>query len=329
MSRSGKRQEVLQRLRSRMGQWVSGDELSAGLDISRAATSKHVAAIKQMGYVVESAPGKGYLLTKAPDLLLPDEILCGLKTLRMGCAGVVHHSLTDSTNVRARELAGEGAPEGTLVVAEEQSAGKGRKGRFWLAGKGEGLLFSLVLRPHIDPARAALITLMTAVSVAEAVISETGVPARIKWPNDILVHGRKLSGILTEMSMELDAVDYVITGVGLNVNTPPSHFDHTLADIATSLFAETGSPFCRVSLLQAILTRFESCYDILVNEGPESILDRWKSLSDIIGRRVKVDLVRGEVEGVVSDIDADGVLCVTDAAGTSHRILSGDVIYLD
>lgn len=327
MGRGGKKLDVLQRLKGRMGEWVSGDELSQGLGITRAAVSKHIASIKQQGYLVESAPGKGYLLTETPDLLSEEEIQDGLATQRMGQAGVIHFAETDSTNVRAREAAMDGAPEGTLLVAESQTAGKGRKGRSWLAGPGEGLLFSLILRPRIEPSRAALITLMTAVSVAEAIIEETGIEARIKWPNDILVHGKKLSGILTEMSMELDAVDHVITGVGLNVNTPPDAFDESIVSIATSIFAETGKPHSRVKLLKAILTKFESCYDTLVDEGAGTILCRWKELSDIIGRRVRVDLVRGEVSGVVDDIAPDGVLLLKDDAGEFHRILSGDVIY--
>ncbi|VVS92906.1 biotin--[acetyl-CoA-carboxylase] ligase [Desulfoluna spongiiphila] len=329
MTLSGKRQDLLSAMRSRTGHWISGEELSGELGISRAAISKHIAAIKALGYAISSAPGKGYLLTEAPDLLLAQEILLGLDTSVMGKNGIVHHHLTDSTNTRARDLARDGAPEGTLVVAEAQSAGRGRKGRSWLARPGEGLLFSLVLRPDMEPSRAALITLMTAVSVAEALINETGIDARIKWPNDILVGGKKLAGILTEMSMELDAVDYVITGLGLNVNTPAEAFSPEITDIATSVMAESASAFSRVALLQAILSRFETHYQTLTTRGPESILSRWKELSDIVGRRVRVSMMREEIEGQVTDIDADGVLLVQTEAGDALRILSGDVTYLD
>jgi BirA family biotin operon repressor/biotin-[acetyl-CoA-carboxylase] ligase len=329
MTLSGKRQDLLYALRARTGQWVSGEELSGKLGISRAAISKHIAAIKEVGYTIASAPGKGYLLTNAPDLLLPEEILFGLATSTIGKAGIVHHHLTDSTNIRAREMAREGAPSGTLVVAEAQSAGKGRKGRSWLASAGEGLLFSLILRPDMEPSRAALITLMTAVSVAEALIQETGIDARIKWPNDILVGRKKLAGILTEMSMELDAVDYVIVGLGLNINTPSDAFQDEIQEIATSVMAEASTPFSRVALLRAILSRFETHYDTLVNQGPETILTRWKALSDIVGRRVRVSMMREDVEGHVTDIDPDGVLLIKNQAGESLRILSGDVTYLD
>jgi len=329
MTLSGKRQDLLSALRSRTGQWVSGEELSGGLGISRAAISKHIAAIKALGYAITSAPGKGYLLTEAPDLLLPEEIVFGLDTNTIGKVGIVHHHLTDSTNTQARELAREGAPEGTLVVAEAQSAGRGRKGRSWLASSGEGLLFALSLRPDMEPSRAALITLMTAVSVAEALIQETGINARIKWPNDILVGRKKLAGILTEMSMELDAVDYVIVGLGLNINTPADAFHDDIQEIATSVLAEAASPFSRISLLRAILSRFEAHYTTLSTQGPESILTRWKSLSDIVGRRVCVSMMREDVEGRVLDIDPDGVLLVENEAGESLRILSGDVTYLD
>lgn len=328
MTLSATRQDLLSALRSRTGQWVSGEELSGGLGISRAAVSKHIAAIKALGYAIASAPGKGYRLTEAPDLLLAEEILFGLETATMGKAGIVHHRLTDSTNTQARMLARDGAPEGTLVVAEAQSAGRGRKGRSWLARPGEGLLFSLILRPTMEPSRAALITLMTAVSVAEALIRETGIDARIKWPNDILVRGKKLAGILTEMSMELDAVDYVITGLGLNVNTPAEAFAGEIREIATSVMAEAAAPFSRVALLRAILARFETHYETLANQGPEPILRRWKELSDIVGRRVRVSMMREEIIGRVTDIDTDGVLLVKSDAGESLRILSGDVTYL-
>ncbi|WP_300674257.1 biotin--[acetyl-CoA-carboxylase] ligase [Desulfoluna sp.] len=329
MTLSGTRQDLLSALRSRTGQWISGEELSGRLGISRAAISKHIAAIKALGYVISGAPGKGYLLTQAPDLLLPEEIRFGLSTAQVGKTSIVHHALTDSTNIRARELAREGAPSGTLVVAEAQSAGKGRKGRSWLARPGEGLLFSLILRPDMEPSRAALITLMTAVSVAEALIQETGIDARIKWPNDILVGGKKLAGILTEMSMELDAVDYVIVGLGLNINTPAEAFHPDIQEIATSVMAESSAAFSRVALLRAILSRFEAHYKTLTEQGPESMLSRWKTLSDIIGRRVRVSMMREEIEGQVIDIDTDGVLRVKNAAGESLRILSGDVTYLD
>ena len=329
MTLSGKRQALLFALRSQTDQWVSGEELSGGLGISRAAISKHIAAIKEMGYTIASTPGKGYLLTNAPDLLLPEEILFGLQSERMGKTGITHHLLTDSTNIQAREQAGQGAPEGTLVVAESQSAGRGRKGRSWIAGTGEGLLFSLILRPKMEPSRAALITLMTAVAVAEALIDQTGINARIKWPNDILVGRKKLAGILTEMSMELDAVDHVIVGVGLNINTPAAAFHPEIKEIATSVMAETAHEFSRVSLLQAILTRFETLYTTLSTKGPESILTRWKGLSDIMGRRVRVALMREDIEGWVEDIDPDGVLLIKNDAGESLRILSGDITYLD
>ncbi len=329
MTLSGKRQALLVALRSRTGQWVSGEELSGGLGISRAAISKHIATIKAAGYAIASAPGKGYRLTSGPDRLLPEEILFGLKTAFMGKAGIVHHPLIDSTNTQARALARTGAPEGTLVVAETQSAGRGRKGRSWMASTGEGLLVSLILRPAMEPSRAALITLMTAVSVAEALIEETGIDARIKWPNDILVGRKKMAGILTEMSMELDAVDYVIVGLGLNVNTPLASFHSDIRDIATSVMAESSAPFSRVALLQAILLKFETHYETLTQKGPESILVRWKALSDIVGRRVRVSMMREEIEGRVIDIDADGVLLIDNAPGEPLRILSGDITYLD
>lgn len=323
------REKLLNALKSQAGNYVSGGDLSRDLGISRSAVSKHVAALKNTGYHIESSPGKGHVLCDPPDLLLPGEIRHGLETRVFGRSLIDYHDLIPSTNDRAKTLAAEGADEGTLVVAEEQNAGRGRKGRSWLASKGEGILMSVILRPTMSPSEASRITLMTAVALAETLLEVTGLPVLIKWPNDILIRGKKLAGILTEMSMEMDLVDYVVVGLGLNVNTPANRFPRDIARIASSLHAETGKTWSRAGLVRRFLFWFEHYYDKITGQGFSAVMRRWKELSDIIGRRVTVAMVDEKKNGRVRDVDDDGVLILEDEAGQIHRIMSGDVLLRD
>ncbi len=323
------REELLNALKKKPGQWVSGEVLSGRLGISRAAVSKHVAILKQAGYAILSSSGKGYAFQETSDLILPEEIRHGLETTLFGKHHIEYHPMIPSTNDRAKEMAADGAKEGSLVLAEQQSAGRGRKRRVWFSAPGDGICLSLVLRPRMAPPEASRITLMTAVALAETLISLTSLPVRIKWPNDILIHGRKLAGILTEMSMEMDQVDYVVVGLGLNVNTPVERFPKDIRDIASSLRIETGKPWKRADIIRIFLRWFEHYYAIVSGTGFVGVMRRWKELSDIIGRTVDVDMIRSHVRGQVQDVDDDGILILKDENGEIHRIISGDVLLRD
>lgn len=324
------REKLLAELKKQAGIPVSGEALSRVLGISRSAVSKHVAALKSTGYDIKSTPGRGHVLCDPPDLLLPGEIRHGLTTRVFGRHRIDHHDITASTNDLAKDLAAQGADEGTLVVAEEQSAGRGRKGRSWLAPKGQGILMSLILRPHMSPSEASRITLMTAVALAETLIETTNLPVLIKWPNDILIHGKKLAGILTEMSMEMDQVDYVVVGLGLNVNTPARDFPSEIKDIASSLAAETGKTWSRSDVMRRFLVWFEDYYARVTGQGFTDVMRRWKELSDIIGRSVTVAMVgEQKINGRVRDVDDDGILILEDDEGEVHRVMSGDVLLND
>jgi len=226
--------QLLLYLKERKGDWVSGEALSNKIAVSRSAVWKHICKLREEGYVIESSPKKGYLLRKAPDLLFPNEIREGLDTKVFGKRDIVYFTETDSTNTRAKDLAARGAPEGTLVISERQTKGRGRKGRSWFSPSQGGIYTSLILRPSISPSEAPKITLLSAVVVAETLRSLTGLSAIIKWPNDILINGKKIAGILTEMSTEMDAIDYIVVGLGLNVNTPD--FPDDIREKATSIF---------------------------------------------------------------------------------------------
>jgi BirA family biotin operon repressor/biotin-[acetyl-CoA-carboxylase] ligase len=258
-------------------------------------------------------------------LLTPDEIRYGLNTSIFGKRDIIHYRETDSTNNRARDFAERDYPEGTLIVAEEQKAGRGRMGRRWHSPAGMGICMSIILRPLLPPVEAPLITLMTAVAVAETLSSLLQLSVRIKWPNDILVNDKKIAGILTEMNATRDSIHYIVLGLGMNVNTPIEVLPEDISALATSVFIESGKRFERVAIVRTFLKFFEHYYQLLHSEGSEPILHRWKEFSGIVGQRIKVDAVNDTFVGKVVDIDRSGVLLLEDDTGKIQRIISGDV----
>lgn len=305
-------------------QWVSGESLSNRLGISRTAVWKQINNLRGDGYKIQSATRRGYRLDQVADFLFAEEIAACLTTRILGRPSVTVFTETDSTNRQAKLLAGQGAPEGTVVTAESQTSGRGRRGRTWLSPAGQGLCLSIILRPPLTPAQAPQITLMTAVAVART-LENSGVPANIKWPNDILVEDRKIAGILTEISTEMDQVDWVIVGLGLNVNTTDRQMPAAIRGQATSMQIQTGRSLSRTELLCSLLQNFEDCYEQLKTEGFGPIMEQWRRMSDIIGRQVHVDVMGTRHCGTVAAVDDDGVLILEDADGRTRRIFSGDV----
>lgn len=324
----GNRETLLHLLKSDPHHWISGEVLRQHLGISRNAVSKHIRALRATGYEIQSAPRKGYLLQGIQDRIIPEEIRDGLDTTVFGQQEIRCFKETDSTSLQARVLADDGALEGALILAESQTQGRGRKGRTWFTPKGEGVSMSMILRPPISPMDASRLTLLTAVALAEALIDSTGLDIRIKWPNDILCKGKKLAGILTELSTEMDAVNHVIIGLGLNVNTPEEGFPKDLKDKASSILAESGITHSRCNLTKRFLERFERHYNALINDGFPDLLNRWRLLSDTIGQRVCVEMIGKRLTGTVRDIDPNGFLVLKDENGVRHHILSGDLIPL-
>jgi BirA family biotin operon repressor/biotin-[acetyl-CoA-carboxylase] ligase len=321
------KEALLKHLKESAGVWVSGERLATALSISRTAIWKHIKTLQEEGYGITSSTGRGYLLQEMPDRLLPAEIMDGLQTRVFGRRGINYYSETDSTNIRARALAHKGAPEGTIVVAETQTQGRGRRGRTWFSPPGSGIYMSIVLRPRVQPHEAPLLTLVAAVSMTETLFEMVDLPFKIKWPNDILIEGKKISGILTEMSLEMERVDYVIVGVGLNVNTEPDAMEDEIREIASSLRILTGKVFSRIQILQVFLKRLEHYYDLFQDRQFETIRNRWKELSGVIGRQVKIINPDGVCEGEAVDIDSDGFLVLRSPTGDFQRIVAGDVLY--
>lgn len=319
---------LLNQLKLAQGKWISGEALSRQLQVSRTAVWKHICALKTKGYRIDSATRKGYLLREIPDLLRPQELREGLKTVCIGQVEIRYFDRTDSTNLRAKAMAADGAPEGTLVIAEEQTQGRGRRGRNWFSPPGAGIYLSLILRPGILPQEAPRFALLTATAVAEAVREITMLETRIKWPNDILVGGRKLGGILTEISMEMDKVEYMIVGLGLNVNLAREAFPPDLQELGTSIQVEMGRFLPRLPLVRRILEKFEETYQEYQRQGFASIRSRWQAFTDMIGRTVAVDTMGRRFTGEVMDFDEDGYLVVREHNGGPVRLFSGDVSFI-
>ena len=318
------RKAVLNLLRSNEEGYLSGEEISRRLAVSRTAIWKHIQALKEEGYQIESHARQGYRLCSAPDLLLEAEICSSLQTETFGKRGIVHLETVDSTNNIAKQIAAKGCPEGTIVVAEEQQLGRGRLARGWFSPYGKGVWFSLILRPPFAPQDAPKCTLLAAVAVTRALRRTTGLECKIKWPNDILWQNKKLVGILTEMSAEMDAINYVVIGMGINVNIHEGDFPPELKDIAVSLAQAAGVEFSRVAVLQAVLEELETLYQEALDSGFAPVLDAWRSLSATLGQDVRVIGLKSEFEGVAQDIDEDGALLVESADGLK-RVLAGDV----
>jgi BirA family biotin operon repressor/biotin-[acetyl-CoA-carboxylase] ligase len=301
---------------------LSGEALAAGLGRSRATVWKYINRLKAQGYAIEGSPRRGYLLLGAPDKLLPGEITQGLKTRYL--QGPIHHFETlPSTNDLAKELANQNAPEGTLVVAETQTRGRGRLGREWDSPPGMGLYASLLLRPLLPPTEMPQITLTTAVAVVRALRRATGVAPGIKWPNDLLVDGKKVGGILTEMETESDRIRYLVVGLGLNVNN--REFPPPLDLTATSLARVTGS-FCnRPQILRAWLEEFEALYDLFINQDFAAILEEWREYNVTLGQTVTVRQGPREISGLALEVAGDGALLIRQRTGEVIRVTSGEI----
>ena len=315
--------DVLKLLRESGDKYVSGEEIADRLGVSRTAVWKHIGELRELGYRITSQPRSGYILEEAPDLLLPEEIRNGLKTSFVG-RNVIHFDSVGSTNVEAKRLASEDAPEGTIVVAEEQGKGRGRLDRSFFSPTG-GIWFSLILRPPFLPQDAPKCTLMAAVAVAKA-MNAFGFQVGIKWPNDILHDGKKLVGILTEMHAEIDRINYIVIGIGINVNIPRSLFPVELQETATSLQLIRGAAVPRLKLFQSVLENIEGLYTTATNHGFSPIMEEWRQCSATLGHEVKVIGVGRDEQftGKAVDIDEDGALLIDTEKGR-RRVVAGDV----
>lgn len=318
------RSRILELLRRAGEEYLSGEEIAKRLGVSRTAVWKHIKELREAGYAIKSQSRSGYSLEDAPDRLLAEEIKNGLQTRFVG-RNIVFFDAIDSTNQVAKQLAAQGAASGTVVVAEAQGKGRGRLNRSYFSPKGKGIWFSVILRPHILPQEAPKCTLLAAVAVAMA-MKRFGLQAAIKWPNDILHEGKKLTGILTEMSAEIDRINYIVIGTGINVNIKEEEFPEELRDKATSLAVMKGENLPRVAFFQAVLESLDALCIQLDEEGFSPIIARWRACAVTLGQEVRVISATGKesFDGRAVDIDEEGALLVETEDGM-RRVLAGDV----
>lgn len=314
--------EILRYLKEADG-YLSGQELCERLGVSRTAVWKVIRQLQEDGYEIEAVRNRGYRLMESGDVYTEEELKSVIST-RVTGRNLVFLEQVDSTNTRAKQLAEAGAPDGTLIVADAQSAAKGRRGRSWLAPSGTGLWFSLLLRPQIEPDHAAMMTLVAAMAVEKGIRDTTGIEGKIKWPNDVVVDGKKVCGILTEMSADMDSVNHVVVGIGINVNV--REFPEELQDKATSLLLVSGQAVKRASLLNAVLLAWEEYYETYLRTEDLSLLaEEYNGKLAGLHGMVQVLAPKGAYTGISHGINRQGELLVEREDGTVTEVMSGEV----
>jgi BirA family biotin operon repressor/biotin-[acetyl-CoA-carboxylase] ligase len=302
---------------------ISGGRIAREIGVSRSTVWRWVQRLRELGVKVKGRAATGYFLEKVPDILTPDMLQQSLKGSFFG-KHIYHFFKTDSTNRVAMELGHAGEPEGAVVLAEEQTKGRGRMGRSWQSERATGIYVTLLLRPKLAPVQAPLLTMMAGLSAHAAVEAVTGLAVDLKWPNDLLIRGKKVGGILTEMHAEPGQVRFVIVGIGVNVNQ--EKFSGELGGTATSLRMETGKQQSRLELLVRLLREFESDYNRLLREGVASVVARFEALSSYAnGKRVRVTNGSESYAGVTEGLSPDGLLQVKRDDGKLVTVLAGDV----
>ena len=313
-------EEILNILKSDSSGYTSGEWLCEKLGVSRSAIWKHIETLRALGYEIEAVPHQGYRLAVCPDKLIPEELKWGLKATTIG-RKVLSYDIVPSTNDIAFDLAKKGLEEGTVIVADGQTHGKGRLGRHWNSPKGKGIYLSMILRPALPPQGISKLTLLASLSVARAVKSLTNLEPQVRWPNDILIKGKKLSGILTEMSAEQDRLNFVIVGIGMNINSS----QELLPPEATSIRLETGEKQSRVKFAQKLFEEFETIYRDFKEGKTARWMEECRELSSILGSRVRIDAPNPK-EGYALDLDEEGALVLRLDNGFTERLLAGDVV---
>jgi BirA family biotin operon repressor/biotin-[acetyl-CoA-carboxylase] ligase len=304
---------------------VSGAEMALSLGISRAAVWARIQDLRKLGFDVSASPHLGYRLLSSPDCLLADDLLSRLGLTRVVGRQIQVFRETTSTNDIVERLAQDGLKEGVVVFAEGQTKGRGRLGRKWHSPAGKGLWFSVLLRPSIRPQEATRIMVGAATALARAIRKSTGVTVEIKWPNDILVRGRKVAGMLMEISAELDTIRHVVLGTGIDVNLGPEHFSGDLRSTATSLQMEAGRPIDRAELAAAILRELDADYTRIVSGRFEAVVAEWQSLCSTLGHFVSIRMGDRVIRGHADSLDSDGSLLVRTQDSRLEKITGGDV----
>ena len=305
---------------------VSGGKIARDIRVTRSTVWRWVERLRGLGVEIQGHIGAGYQLKKIPDILFPSQVRRNFRGEQIGHR-VMHFFTVGSTNDVAMRQAGRGAPHGTVVLAEEQTAGRGRFGRSWYSERASGLYLSVILRPPLAPAAAPALSLMAGVAAQEAIESVTGLCPDIRWPNDLLVGKKKVCGILTEMSAELDRLHYVVLGIGINVNH--RRIPKELSAIATSLRMEGENEFSRIAILVALLRNLERSYRLLLAKGPAPIVERFRAASSYAsGKRIRIKTPAEEFTATTVGLELSGALRIRREGGREESLLSGEIVEL-
>lgn len=312
------RESILEAMLGQKGEYLSGAGLGSLLGISRAAVWKHINLLRQDGYEITARPRYGYRLDSLP---------ARLDYKRFDRKMIHYYHTVDSTNLTIHQLAAEGAPAFTTAVAEEQQQGRGRRGRNWFSPPGSGLWFSFLLRPEsLRPEDASAITLVTAAVLADSLNNRFKLPVKVKWPNDLLIGGKKICGILAELRGDLQQIEYLVIGIGLNINQNLSDFPLELQQIATSLSIERGSEINRTELFLALCSDLDSAYRLFLEDGFTPFYQLWKRYNTTLGQEVTINSAGGSISGQALDLTSQGALQVLDNIGAIHIINYGEII---
>nr|WP_226534977.1 biotin--[acetyl-CoA-carboxylase] ligase [Fictibacillus halophilus] len=318
------REALLHMLAENEGEFVSGQQISESLNCSRTAIWKHISELRKSGYSIEAVQKRGYRLLTSPDLVTAEEVSLYTGEGTFG-KKVTYKTSVNSTQEIAHSLAREGAVEGSIVIADEQTGGRGRLGRAWQSPSGTGIWMSLILRPEIPLQKAPQLTLLIAVAASRAIEKVTGLEAAIKWPNDLLIRGKKVAGILTELQAEADSIHSVIVGIGMNVNQEKKHFTEEISEIATSLAIEGGKTYKRAEIAGEVMQEIENLYRSYLDKGFAVIKLLWEARAYSLGKRITARSVTGSITGYAKGITDEGVLLLEDDNGEIHSIYSADI----
>jgi BirA family biotin operon repressor/biotin-[acetyl-CoA-carboxylase] ligase len=302
---------------------ISGEKIAEEIGVTRSTVWRWITRLRELGVRVKGHPRSGYRIERLPDVLVPDLLRRSLQGTPFA-KRIVHFFKVDSTNRVALEFGQQGEPHGTVVIAEEQTAGRGRTGRAWHSEKSSGVYMSILLRPTLTPAQAPALTLAAGLAARDAVSEVTGLQADVRWPNDVLMNGKKVCGILTEMYAEPDRIRHVVVGIGLNVNHAKMPAD--ISSLATSLRIETGKSHSRIELTVRLLRRFETYYNQLLTQGAKPIVARFAEVSSYAqGRRIRVSTGNETFTGTTAGLDPSGLLRVTREDGRIETLLAADI----
>ncbi|WP_315116325.1 biotin--[acetyl-CoA-carboxylase] ligase [uncultured Clostridium sp.] len=318
------KEKILDLIKNSEDEYISGQFISEKLGVSRTAIWKYINTLKEEGYEIESISKKGYKLLSSPDILTFEELKGLLNTEYIG-KKIIHFHSIDSTNKQAKELATLGEKNGTVLISEEQTGGKGRLGRTWISPKGKGIWLTIILTPDMEPMDVPKITQIAAAAVCSS-LREIGADAYIKWPNDIIMDSKKVCGILTEMSCELNRVNYIVLGIGINANLDNCEFNEEVKDKATSIKIQMNEKISRKILTAKVLNNFEIFYeDFLINKDLSKSLEICKKYSVVLGREIRVINRNEEYLAKAVDIDSEGRLIIKTPDGNSFPIFSGEI----